>query len=296
MSSSGVNGSDALRIVDVLQTISASWRVIAVCTVGCFSLAIAAAAIMKPVYRAETLLSYNDARSSGLDLSGLTSQFGGLASLAGVNLSSSKDEKSVALALITSRAFLEMFIQDHGLLPVLFADRWDAGKKGWRTDKPPTLYNGVDRLRKTILNVNEDRRTGLVRLSVEWRDREVAAAWANDLVRRANHVTREWAIADARESQKYLQAELDRTNVVELRQSINRLLEGELKKEMIASVRVQYSFRVIDPAKPADEDDFVRPKRMVLVLFGLVSGIMSGIVIALILHAWRVQRRAGRAA
>lgn len=278
--------------MQVLRTLAAYWRLIAASAAVGLGLALAAAFIMRPVYRSETLLAFNDEKMSGTDLSGLTSQFSGLAALAGVSLGGAEGQRDIAVALLTSRDFLESFINDHQLLPVLFAGRWDARNRRWRhPDDPPTLSDGVKRLRRDVLSVTEDRRTHLIRVAVEWRDRQAGAEWANELVSRANAVTRRWAIEDARSSQKYLRTELDRTDVVELRQSVNRLLEAELKKEMLATVRVQYSFRVIDPAKPADEHDFVRPKRLFLGVFGLFAGTALGVLSALALNAIRRERR-----
>jgi uncharacterized protein involved in exopolysaccharide biosynthesis len=298
MSTSAIaaNPTEPVSIVQVLRTLFGYWRLIALCTAVGVGLAVTAALVMHPVYRAETLLSYNDEQSSGLDVSGIASQFSGLASLAGVNLNTSKSQKDTALALLTAQGFLESFINDHHLMPVLFSSRWDAEQSRWRPARwgkgPPTLSDGVKRIRKSILTVTEDRRTGLIRVAVEWRDRQVAAEWANDLVRRVNDNMRAWAIRDAREGQKYLRAELDRTDVVELRQSVNRLLETELKKEMVASVRVQYTFRVIDAAMPPDDDDFVRPRRLVLAVFGLFAGLVLGVTAALGLNALRRYRSA----
>ena len=53
-------GPDPASIVQVLRTLAGYWPLIALCTVACFGLAVTAALVMKPVYRSETLLSYND--------------------------------------------------------------------------------------------------------------------------------------------------------------------------------------------------------------------------------------------
>jgi uncharacterized protein involved in exopolysaccharide biosynthesis len=284
-----MSASDSIDPIQVLRTLAARWRVISVCVAVFLALAVAAALLSTPTYRSEALLSFNDERTSGLGLAGAGSQLGGLASLAGINIDGSQSQKDIAIALMSSRGFLEPFISENHLLPVLYASRWDAQSKSW-LKKPPTISDGVELFRKRLLTVNEDRRTGLVRVAIEWRDREVAARWVNDLVRRVNEVTRTWAIEDARSSRKYLDAALEKTGIVELRESMHRLLEGELKKEMVASVRLQYSFRVIDPAMPSDAEDFVRPRRALLVAFGLFSGFIFGCALALALNAW--QRRA----
>jgi len=272
--------------IRVLYMLLARWRLITACVVVFFALALTVAITSTPVYRSETLLAFNDEKMSGLNLGGAASQLGGLASLAGINIGGSESEKDIAVALLTSRRFIEAFVEDHKLLPVLFEARWNPETKAWRK-KPPTISDGVDMFRKRLLTVNEDRRTGLIRVAIEWRDREAAASWVNELVQRVNDLTRKWAMDDARMSQKYLDAALEKTGIVELRQSMNRLLEAELKKEMVASVRLQYSFRVIDPAMPSDPEDFVRPRRLLLVAFGLFSGGIFGVVLALVLNVMR---------
>jgi uncharacterized protein involved in exopolysaccharide biosynthesis len=75
-----------------------------------------------------------------------------------------------------------------------------------------------------------------------------------------------------------------------MRQSIYRLIQAELEKEMVASVRVQYSFRVIDAAKAPDPDDFVRPQRFLLTLFGLFMGVALGVIGVLVLSVLRPSR------
>lgn len=283
-----MNSADDVTLIRILRAIGARWRLVVAMVVSCTTLGLIAAFLMTPTYRAEILLSFNKDLMSGTDVSSLVSQFGGLSSIAGLSVGGSEGEKDEALALLKSRSFLESFIQDLDLMPVLFANRWSAKDKTWvasRWSSDPTEADGVKHFNEQILAVSEDRRTGLIRLSVEWKDRETAALWANELVRRINELTRALAISEARESQRYLHEELAKTNVVELRHSIYGLVEQELQREMIASVRAQYSFRVIDPAKPPDADDFVKPRRLLLVLFGLSCGLLLGFFAALLLNA-----------
>lgn len=273
--------------LQVLRTLMAYWRTIAICAGVAFVLALVVAFVSPPAYRSETLLSYNDDELNDPGLAALASQFAGVSSIAGLSFGNSGSQKDVALALLTARGFLEDFLAENNLLPVLFADRWDAEGRKWRSrwwSMDPTVADGVRFFLERVLTVTEDRRTGLVRLTVTWTDPERAADWANDLVRRANEVTRDWAIGEARESREYLRAQLDQTNVLEVRESVNRLIENELKKEMIASVRVQFSFRVIDDAKPSDLDDYVRPRRLLLSAFGLFVGLGIGVILALAIN------------
>jgi uncharacterized protein involved in exopolysaccharide biosynthesis len=287
-----MSAPDDVSLIQVLFTIGRRWRL--VLTAGFVGLLLAGtiAFLTTPIYRAETLLSFNGDELVSPGLASLASQFGGLSSLAGL-AGGSEGRKDVALALLSSRGFVETFIEEKRLLPVLFADRWNDADGSWSTSgwsEPPTVADGVEKMVEQVVNVSEDRRTGLVRVSIEWSDRDLAAEWANELVRRVNDVTRALAIAEAKESTQYLEAELAKTSVVEMRQSIYRLIQAELEKEMVASVRVQYSFRVIDAAKAPDPDDFVRPQRFLLTLFGLFMGVALGVIGVLVLSVLRPSR------
>ena len=43
-------------------------------------------------------------------------------------------------------------------------------------------------------SVDEDKKSGLITLSITWKDPQVAANWANDLVKQLNEQLREQAI------------------------------------------------------------------------------------------------------
>lgn len=268
-----------------------AWRtkwVIAACSVLFAGIAAAAAFVITPKYRAEIVVipvKVDDARSA---LSSMIGQFGGLASLAGVSLGggSNKDEY---LQYLRSNTFTARFIEDEQLLPVLFADRWDAAGKRWDVQDPadvPTLADGVREFNRTVRAVQEERRTGIVTLTVVWKDREMAARWANLLVERANRDLRERAIREAQKSIDYLDSELAKTSVIELRQAIYRLVENQIKTVMFANARPEYAFKVIDPAVAPDADDVVRPKKLAMTLLGGILGGATGFLLVL----WRLRR------
>jgi hypothetical protein len=97
------------------------------------------------------------------------------------------------LATLKSRQFLGSFIKDYDLLPVLFYDLWDPQKKRWTVDEDevPTLADAYKKLDEDIVAVSQDTQTGLVELTVDWRDRERVKEWANALVARVNRIMRE---------------------------------------------------------------------------------------------------------
>ncbi len=244
--------------------------------------------VITPVYRATTVLvpASVDRNSAGA-LGAMLGQFGGLASLAGVNVGGAgNSDTEVSLAVLRSRQFTEAFIRDLDLLPLLFEDRWDAGAKQWEGPKEdwPTLAQGNKFFDREVRSVAFDRKTGLVTLQVDWSDPALAAAWANELVARANAEMRRRAIEDARASVDYLEKELTATTTIDTRSAISRLMEAQIKQRMLANVTIEYAFKVIDPALAPDPKDVIRPKRLLLVAFGAVMGMLLGVIAALLMR------------
>jgi uncharacterized protein involved in exopolysaccharide biosynthesis len=247
--------------------------------------------LMRPTYASEVLLVPAAADESASGLSGLASQFGGLASIVGIGSLASGSSKEQTIAILQSRAFTEAFIESQHLMPTLFARKWDAKALRWKTPiigKVPTIADAVELFDDDIRSVSDDASTNLVTLRIEWYDRELAARWANLMVRRLNEDVRRRDIAEAQRSIEFLTRELGKGGPVELRQGISDLMQQQLQKIMLANVREDYAFKVLDPAIAADPDDYVWPKKLALIL---ASG-MLGLIVAVVTVALRASARA----
>lgn len=236
-----------------------------------------------PVYRASTVLAPVDDQTARSSLMQLAGDLGRLIALPG--LGSGGSIRAEAIATLRSHELVADFITRNHLLPVLFADRWDAATSSW-IDEAPTINEGVKLWLEGILVVSEDRRSGLVTAAVEWSDPRIAADWANGLVEAANSAMRSRAIEEATRAREFLESELESTTAVGVQQGIYRLIESNLNQAVMANVRRDYAFRVVDPAVAADPDQFVRPRRVLLVVLGLIVGlaISSLLVIAVTDH------------
>jgi uncharacterized protein involved in exopolysaccharide biosynthesis len=235
-------------------------------------------------YRAEALLI--QAPGDETSKSPLFGNLGGVAALAGVSVG--PGDYIEALATLRSRAFAREFIESFDLLPIFFAEEWDAENKEWISDDPedwPDVRNGIKYFHDNVLRVREDQNTGLVSVTVDWTNRGLAASWAGALVNRLNERLRERSLRDAATNVAYLQEELAKTNVVTLQQSISRLLEGELQKLMLARGNEEYAFRIIDA--PTPPKDRFRPKRALICVLGTMLGGILGIFVVFLLRAVR---------
>jgi len=245
--------------------------------------AVASSFLLTPVFRAEVLLLNSPAEKRGGSLlSGLGGSGAGLAALAGINPNSDSNTQE-AIAILKSRALIDQFIADKNLLPLLFNERWDSEKGHWNSQGStireffegiPTANDGYERFNKKIRRVEEDRRSGLVTLSIEWSNPKQSAEWAAELVSRANSLLRSTAIERSQKSLAFLQDQAKKSTEVEVRQAVFKLIDSELKREMFAQVNEDYAFKVIDP--PVVPEKKLRPKRSLFAILGfLIGGTLS---------------------
>lgn len=266
-------GADAFDLQRAWQVIWQGKWIIAAVTVFCMLAALAYALLATEWWRAEAVLAPADETS----MPAIAGQLGGLAALAGLNIGGSGTSVD-ALAILRSREFARDFIEANDLLPVLFPKDWDAEKKTWRSDnarRQRDVRDGVKKFHKDVLRVSQDRQTKIVTVSIDWTDPELAAEWADDFVMRANERMRQRALLRAGSNLEYLRAELAKTDVVALQQSIGRMMEHEMQTLMLARGNEEYAFRVLD--RPAVPKFRVRPKRAFVVVLGLLIGGVLGI-------------------
>jgi len=207
----------------------------------------------------------------------LGGNLGALVGLANIDLDSGTS-KEQAIAILKSRRLTEQFIKDENLLPALYPDLWDGDKGQWKDpEEVPTLGAAFRKFDRSVRFVQEDAETGLIALEIIWSDREKAAQWANALVARVNQRTRELAQEEAERSLRYLNEQLTRTDLIELRQAMYGLIEQHVKNIMLAKVRDEYAFKVIDPAVVPEPGTYVSPRSTLLIGIALVFGVLLGI-------------------
>lgn len=265
---------DEIDLLELIRTLLKTWKVIAGITIICTGLAFFYALSAPEVFKAETLLASAQEEKSGA--SSALGQFGGLAAMAGISIPSDSNVEQV-VATLNSRKFLRTYIRENKLMPILFEEIWDIDNQVWlvsSADDEPTEQNAIESF-KGFLSVDEDKKTSLISLAISWKDPKVAAQWANDLVKQLNEQLREQAIADSKKRVGYLEQELAKNTLQDMRAVLYNLLESEKQKAMLANVNEDFALKVIDPAvAPATR---VKPNRKLIVALGGVSGVFLGI-------------------
>lgn len=268
------------------------WRWLAI-SVTCLSIVVATviAFVVTPIYEAKTTLMPVEGNENGGLMGGSLGQLGGLAALAGLQGMRNRTETE-AIALLKSREFTEEFISDKHLLPELFWQRWDSRLNTWKSgQKVPSLWDGYRRFDRAIRFVDQDQKTGIVTLRIDWRSPREAADWANELVKRVNSAMQSRALLETSTTLEYLKQQLKVTQVASIQNALQDLIEANLKEEALAHVRSDYAFRVIDPAAPPDWKDRLSPHKSIYMITGAFFGmVLSVLVIMGIIAVQNVRR------
>jgi capsular polysaccharide biosynthesis protein len=265
-----------------LRILLRSWIIISACALIAGLGAITYSLLAPKWYRAQAILVPVHDDESGSSLGAIGGQLGGLASLVGLGTGSDEDRKQENLVRLSSREFTYDFLRSEGVIPVLFADRWDARAQRWKSvAEEPSLETAYRYFVDKVRTVSEDRRTNVIKVTIDWKDPVLAAAWANKIVARINADRRATARAESERNLEFLNRELERAGIVELRQAINHLIELEIRKLMLVNVREQYSFKIIDPAFVPGVDAVVWPRIAMLTAVALLLGGLVGAGIAL---------------
>lgn len=280
--------NDEIDIRQIIQRLwDGKWTILLV-TVLCSLAAIAYALRAPEIYRSEALVQpRHESKSAGVltlatQFSGLTDLYGGAIDAGGF--------RAVALATLESRAVIEQFIREKDLLPKMYAGAWDPIAKNWKDTNPervPTTWEAYSHFVGGILKVEEDKRTGLVTIAIEWSDARESQQWVTELIARANGYLKANAIREGEKNLDYLEQQLRSIEQVELRRALYGVVEAELKKLMLAQGGEEFAFKTIDPAVTPKKR--IRPVRRQIAVLGFLTGGFAGVLLVLARSVFRKQ-------
>lgn len=292
--------------IDLRELFGVLWagkiKIIAVTAV--FAIASVAYALSVPnQYKATALLA--PAQSSG-GLSGALGQLGGLASLAGVSIGGGESsEAQIAQEIMKSWNFIEGFIADNDLAVALFAaegwskgsnelqisnDVYDTHNKQWLIENeagvvgPPSSWNLFKAFSERLV-VSEDKKSGLVSVSIEYYSPQIAKQWLDMYVSSVNAHMQQRQVEKVTSNINYLQAQIEKTSIAEMREVFYTIIEEQTKNKMVAEASPEYAFVAVSPSMVPEQKS--QPKRAFICILGTLLGGMLSVLLVLIMHYTR---------
>ena len=256
-------------------------------------------------YKATALLSSAD--SSGGGLSGALGQLGGLASLAGVSLGGGgSSDGQIAQEIMQSWSFIEGFIEENNLaVGVYAADGWDkssnelqinsglydVSSSQWLVESDHTGELGLPsswqlfQAFSKLLSVSEDKKSGLVSVSIEYYSPIIAKQWLDLYVAAINEHMQKREMAKVTRNIEYLQAQIKKTNIAEMQEVFYTIIEEQIKSKMLAEASPEYAFVAVSPSMVPEEKS--QPKRALICILGTLLGGMLSVLLVLVMHDGR---------
>lgn len=238
-------------------------------------------------YRAEVTLSPTD--TSGNSIAGsMTSQMGGIASLAGINLGSMDSPESLqALEIMQSWGFIETFINDNQLLIPLVATKgwnknnntliidnniYDSENNKW-IKNIPTSFKLFENLRGRI-GVIKNVETKMITVSMDHYSPSVAKELLELYIKAINDHMRLRKLTESNMNIEFLGAQLNKTSIKEMKDILFTIIETETKNIMLAKARPEYAFSTVSKAMVAEEK--FKPKRSrIVILYTFFGGLLT---------------------
>ena len=238
------------------------------------------------------------------EISNPLSQYSGIASMAGIGglTGSGASSADKVMEIIQSREFVRHLIMFEGVLPSIMASKsYDAATqelyfdpeiynvktKQWirdpssNQDVKPT-YLQAHRAYLEMLFISKDKLTGFISLKIEHISPVFAKEFLALIIREANNLNREIDIDNSNKALIYLKLQLPQTSLVEIKKSINQLIESQLEIQMMASIHQEYSLMILEP--PFIPDVRSRPARSIIVIFCTLIGGILGVILVLVRH------------
>jgi len=242
-------------------------------------------------------------------LSKLAGQFGGLASLAGVNLGvdAEGDKTAVALELIKTWGFIESFIKNNDIeVEVYAAEGWsqkenkliiddelyDLEAKKWVRDfnpdkgetASPSSWELFESFKDRI-SIVQSKKSPVISISVEFYSPYLAKEWVDKLVRAINDYIRVQEKEDAQKSLDYLKKQIQDTELAEMKTVFFQLVEEQTKNLMLTEINDEYVFKTLSQSKIEEEKS--KPNRALICIIGSFLGLCLGFFCAAIEYFFR---------
>ena len=252
-------------------------------------------------YKATALLA--PAQSDGGGLSGALGQLGGLASLAGVSLGGGEGgEAQIAQEIMKSWSYIESFIADNNIAVEVYAaegwtkgsnklqindDVYDTENNQWLVENetgvvgPPTSWMLFKAFSK-LLVVSEDKKSGLVSVSIEYYSPQIAKQWVDMYVEAVNRFMQQRQVDKVTKNITYLQEQIEKTSIAEMQEVFYTIIEEQTKNKMLAEASPEYVFVAVSPSMVPEQKS--QPKRALICILGTLLGGMLSVLLVLIMH------------
>lgn len=231
-----------MSLMDYVRVLLRYKNMIIFITVTVSICAIIISSLLPKSYEAHAVIIPISSRGGGGVSSSLSSQLGGLASIAGVSLSGSAGDAEKILTILRSRSLAENVIKNNNLMPILFWKNWDSKANKWKDDFQPSLQAAVLVL-QSIVKSSDDKKTKTIKILGEYRDPIIVADFVNAYIVELQKFINDNAITLAKRNRIFIEKRLaqNKEELLEASKEINGFYKGNRISSSEAKVDVPIS-------------------------------------------------------
>ena len=290
--------SDEVDLGELLAVLWAGKKIIVVVTAVFALVSVIYALSIANEYKATAVISPSQGSGSSM-LGSMSSQLGGLASLAGINVGgNSGGESERALEIMKSQSFIVEFIEKNDLaVPLMAVYGWDRISDQLEIDAD--LFNSETKtwLREAVpgrsseptswelyqaflarLTVTEINKGGLVAISLEYFSPEHTRDWVDKFTTAINEHMRERKLQQVNRNIQYLEVQIEKTAIADMREVFYEIIEEQVKSKMLAEATPEYVFNTVNRAMLPEIKS--KPSRaLICVLITLLGSLIGALLV-----------------
>ncbi len=226
---------DDVGLFDLFRIVLGRWKFIAVFTGSVTLLTLLVSFLLTPIYRGTAvILPIDRTMPSLIDGSGFSS----LISLIGAG---SGSNASKIMAILKSNSIKERVIEKHDLMRVLLENEWDEKQNTWE-DEEPSIWEAIREM-DDIMKIKEDKKTGAIGISTDFKDSNMAADISNWFVEELKTILNEKSFSMASHYRESVERVLEpvKEGLADTEQKMTRFQkeEGMIEPEAQAQVMIK---------------------------------------------------------
>jgi uncharacterized protein involved in exopolysaccharide biosynthesis len=216
------------------------------------------------IYEAKAVIMPSDQPNEQRGMNAIATQFG-------ISAPSSSNTSEV-ISLLKSNILMERVIKRHKLLTVFFKKKELKG-----IPDASKIWNGI-RYLKDIYKVRHNQREDVIELSAEFKDPKTAAEILQYILTELTDYMSSEAKRVADTNKSYLESLIDKNADPLIQQKIYSLIARQIETSMMAEVKENFAFKILDPPKAPDKK--IKPKIRKNIITSFIISLFAGIFIS----------------
>ncbi len=265
---------DEINLLDYIKVILKHKKLICYIVGIVVAVTIIVSLLMTPVFEAKAVIApaTKNGETSGTSL--VAAQFG-------ISVPTSSNMSEI-VNLLKSNILMEKIIKKHNLLTVFFKEKKLRGK----SDSQNT-WKGI-RYLQNVLTIRPNQKDNSIQVSMQFKDPKTAADIINyTLLELTDHMSNE-ARRVAETNKQYLESQIEKTADPFIRTKIYSLIAQQIETAMMAEVKENFAFKILDPPRVPDKK--IKPKKTQMVIIAFLVALFLGVFIAFGKEYWKNHR------